>query len=566
MADAVTGMPDQAPPALDNRTRWAVMGAVLLTMFLSSLDQTVVGTALPRIVTDLKGAELYTWVVTSYLLASTITVPVYGKFSDIFGRKPMLLIGVALFLVGSGLSGLSQNMGQLIAFRTVQGLGAGAIFPLALAIIGDIFTARERGRYQGLFGAVFGLSFIVGPFVGGWITDNVSWHWVFYVNLPVGIAALAVLIAVLPNPARRTARIADLDYLGVVLFSAGVVPLLIGLTNKGQTAAGGGLYDWTDPRVGGLIVLGLVILAAFVFNESRAREPIVPLDLFRGRDYSASMAAVFLFGVAMFSAVIFMPRFYQTVRGVSATASGYYIWPLLVGLMGGSIGSGLVISRIGRYKWILVGSTVVMIAGAVLMTRLTASIADWTLWGYMLLLGLGLGPPMAGFTVVVQNAVRLDRMGAATSTLTFFRQVGGSVGLAVADTVFASAFSDRLPLRLADQGVPQALISVVTRLGGALQGVGNLAAILHTALPAQLQSLVPKIVAGVNNALAESIAQIFWITVVAAVLAFGCTLLLRDQKLRGAEDLRREMVTGGTPARPAPSAPGAGPAPAPAES
>src|SRR5262245_24816958 len=219
---------------LEARARWAVLGAILLTMFLASLDQTVVGTALPRIVTDLQGASLYSWVVTSYLLSSTVVVPVYGKFSDVFGRKPMLLTGVLLFLAGSWLSGLSQNMTELIGFRAVQGLGAGAIFPVALAIIGDLFSARERGRYQGLFGAVFGLSFIVGPLIGGWITDHVSWHWVFYVNLPVGVAALVVLATALPNPGRRQASVRDLDYLGIVLFSAGVVPLLLGLTNKGM--------------------------------------------------------------------------------------------------------------------------------------------------------------------------------------------------------------------------------------------------------------------------------------------------------------------------------------------
>src|SRR5256885_3494677 len=453
-----------APPgqpslmSLPPRRKLTIMGAVLLTMFLASLDQTVVGTALPRIVTDLNGASLYAWVVTAYLLASTVTVPIYGKFSDVFGRKVMLMIGVCIFLVGSGLCGASQNMNQLIAFRTVQGLGAGALFPIVLATIGDLYSPRERGRFQGLFGAVFGLSFIVGPFIGGWITDNISWHWVFYVNLPFGIASLIVLSITLPGIGRRTASARDLDYLGIVVFTGGVVPLMIGLSNKGYVNGQGQLPNWTDLTVGGLIILGLVILVGFVFVEMRAKEPIIPLDLFRGRDYSVSMAAVFVFGIAMFAAILFMPRFYQTVRGISATASGYYIWPLLVGLTGGSIGSGLLISRVGRYKWLMVGGGMLMVIGGYLLTRLSADISDWTLWAYMLILGFGIGPSLAGFTVVIQNLVPLKSLGVATSTLTFFRQIGASVGLAVAGTVFSTQFANRLPKTLAAHGVPEQAI------------------------------------------------------------------------------------------------------------
>ncbi len=396
---------------------------------------------------------------------------------------------------------------------------------------------------------MFGLSFIVGPLIGGWITDHVSWHWVFYVNVPVGIAALAVLVAALPNPGRRQASSRDLDYVGIALFSAGVVPLLLGLTNKGIADSSGQQYGWTDLRVGVVILLGVVILALFVFAESRAKEPIVPLDFFRGRDYSMSMAAVFLLGVAMFTAVIFMPRFYQTVRGASATASGYEIWPLLVGLMGGSIVSGQMISHFGRYKWILTGATVILIVGAFLMTRLTAGVSDWALWAWMLLFGLGLGPPLAGFTVAIQNAVRLDQLGVATSTLIFFRQVGGSVGLAIADTVFASSFSNQLPNSLAARGVPQQLVEQITRLGGALQGVGNVGSLLERALPAQLHPLIPNILAGINDAFAISVANLYWISLPAAGLALLCTLALRDLRLRGAAELRQELAPAPTPAR-----------------
>jgi EmrB/QacA subfamily drug resistance transporter len=293
-----------APPAVDPRARSAVLGAVLLVLFLSSLDQTIVGTALPRIVSELKGDNLYTWVVTSYLLTSTVTVPVYGKLSDVYGRKPMLLIGVTLFLIGSALSGLSQSMAQLIGFRGVQGLGAGALFPISLAIIGDLFTPKERGRYQGLFGAVFGLSFIVGPFLGGFLTDNVNWRWVFYVNLPVGVIALVVIATVLPNLGRRPGSARDIDYLGIAVLSACLVPLLIGLTEKGQYDSAGQLYPWLSWQVGGLILLSAVALGTFILVERRAKEPVIPLDLFRDRTSVGTYAAVLCLGFAMFTAVI----------------------------------------------------------------------------------------------------------------------------------------------------------------------------------------------------------------------------------------------------------------------
>ncbi len=524
--------------SLPARTKLTILGAILLTMFLASLDQTVVGTALPRIVTDLNGASLYAWVVSAYLLSSTVTVPIYGKFSDVFGRKVMLMIGVCLFLAGSWLSGASQNMNELVAFRAVQGLGAGALFPIVIAIIGDLYSPRERGRFQGLFGAVFALSFIVGPFIGGWITDHISWHWVFYVNVPFGIASLIVLALVLPSAGHRKASLRDLDYVGIVFFTAGVVPFMLGLTNKGNVTSSGQLASWTDLNVGGLIALGLVILVVFLFIESKAKEPILPLDLFRRRDYSVSMAAVFVFGIAMFAAVIFMPRFYQTVRGISATASGYYIWPLLVGLMGASIGTGLLISRLGRYKWIMVGGAAVMLVGGFLLTHLTAGVSDWELWSWMLILGLGIGPAMAGYTVVVQNAVPTNRLGVATSTLTFLRQIGASVGLAAAGTIFSSSFANRLPTNLAEEGVPQPVILQMVKLSGVLQNVGNGHALLEHMLPGPLQPLIPKVIAGTNNALALAIGDLFWITIVAGVLGLAFTLILRDLPLRSAAELR----------------------------
>ena len=432
---------DHAALDLPTAEKLVVVGAVMLGLFLGALDQTIVGVALPRIVSDLHGSDLYTWVVTAYLVTSTITVPIYGKLGDVFGRQRILVVGIVIFLIGSALSGLSQTMAELIAFRALQGLGAGALFPISLAVIGDLFTPRERGRYQGLFGAVFGVSFLVGPFLGGYITDKISWHWIFYVNLPVGVVALIAISTQLPNLKTAAARLVDLDYLGVVLFTAGVIPLLLGLTFKGLAAASGTLYSWTDPRVGGLILVSAVLFALFIVNEGRTKHPIIPLDLFTSRTLTAANIAVFMISCAMFGVVIFLPVYYQVVRGISATASGYSMWPLLLGLIGTSVGAGILMSRTGRYKLMLLIATGVLIVGTFLLTHLTASTPTPVLWLWLALVGLGIGPSMSIYTVVVQNAAPPERLGTATSTLTFLRQVGGAVGLAVAGTMFSQSLT-----------------------------------------------------------------------------------------------------------------------------
>ena len=295
---------------LSHRAKMEILGAVLLGLFLGALDQTIVGTALPKIVTDLGGNDLYGWVVTIYLLTSTISVPFYGKLSDIYGRRPMLMIGITLFLVGSALSGLSQEMWQLILFRGIQGLGAGALFPISLAVIGDLFTPAERGKYQGLFGAVFGISFIVGPALGGFLTDQVSWHWVFYVNLPIGLISLYVIWRLLPTIKAKNAT-RTFDYLGALIFTIAIGFLLVGLTNKGGIHVVDGknvANDWADLAVGGFIAIGLALSVLFVFVESRAKEAIVPLDLWRNRTYVSSMLSTFLVSFGFFGAIIFLPR------------------------------------------------------------------------------------------------------------------------------------------------------------------------------------------------------------------------------------------------------------------
>src|SRR6476659_174512 len=312
-SQAIPGFVDRAPVGLPHPVRMRILGAVMVGVFLAALDQTVVGTALPRIITDLGGNSLYTWAFTAYLLTSPISGPLYGKLSDLFGRRPIFLFGIGVFMIGSLLAGLSQEMWQLVAARGIQGLGAGALFPIALAVIGDLFAPSERGRYQGLFGAVFGLSVLVGPAIGGIITDTIGWPFVFFLNLPIGAFVFTVVWRYLPSYHLGGER-TKIDYLGAALFTGALVPILVGLTNKGTA-------DWTDPAVGGLILVGALILLLFVWAETRAPEPIVPLDQFRLRSFTISVAAVFLAAFGFFATVVFLPRWFQVVAGASATES-----------------------------------------------------------------------------------------------------------------------------------------------------------------------------------------------------------------------------------------------------
>ena len=541
---------DDAPIQIDHRARMEILGAILLTMFLSALDQTVVGTALPRIVTDLKGNELYVWVVTVYLLAATVTGPIYGKLSDLFGRRPMMMIGVSLFLAGSLLCGLSQEMWQLILFRGIQGLGAGAIFPIALAVIGDLFSPRERGKYQGLFGGVFALSSIIGPALGGFLTDAISWHWVFLVNLPLGIVALVVLWRLLP-PVRHPEAVRSIDYLGAAVFTAALVPLLIGLTNKQ-------FGEWTDPQVGGLIAIGLLLSAVFVWVESRAAEPILPLELFRSRTVTGSIIATFLITFGFFGAIIFIPRWFQFVLGSSATESGYQMLPLMVGVIGSSIGSGLIVARTGRYKWMTVGAVLTSVIGLFLLTGIRADTPVTLVWLGMFIAGLGIGPSFAIFTTVVQSAVAPRMLGAATSSLTFFRQVGGSVGLAIAGTIFGSSFANEVPRELASHGVPQPIIDGFSGAGASSQadltnvgvdlGQQILSSVPEQARPA-VEPFIGQIVTAIHQAFSVSIASTMWVAVFAAMAAaVVVALVVPELELRG----RTWPESGRSPAPPIP--------------
>ncbi len=523
-----------AHPAVEisPRARFQVLGAILLALLLGALDQTIVGTALPRIVTDLQGNDLYTWVVAIYLLTSTISVPFYGKLSDFYGRKPMLIFGVVVFLVGSALSGLSQTMWQLILFRGVQGIGAGSLFPISLAVIGDLFTPAERGKYQGLFGAVFGLAALVGPALGGVITDTIGWHWIFYINLPIGLLSLLVVSRVLPS-LNRPRHALNLDWVGALVFVAAMIPLLVGLTNSQSSG-------WTSPEVGGLLLLAAILIPAFIYIETRVKEPIVPLNLFRDRTYAGSVLATFFAAFGFFSATIFLPRFYQVVKGDSATVSGYELFPLLLGVILASVVSGQVVARTGKYKTMLVGSVVLVGVGSLLFTNLTANTGLWSIILWQFVLGVGIGPTLAVFTIVVQNAVPFNKLGVATSSIAFFRQIGGTVGLSIAGSLFGTQVAAEIPTRLIASGVPQQVVSGFQGAGfdqNSLLGVGSsLGTQVLAGLPAQAQQAVqpyiPRIVTSIYEAISVSIGSTFWLSLGASVLALVAVLVIRELPLR----------------------------------
>ena len=539
---------DRAPIELPHRVRLEILGAVLLGILLAALDQTIVGTALPTIVTELEGNDVYVWAFTAYLLTATVSGPLYGKLSDIFGRRPIFLFGVAVFLIGSLLCAISGTMWQFLLFRGIQGLGAGALFPVALAIIGDIFAPSERGKYQGFFGAVFGISSIIGPAIGGLLTDNFSWHWIFIVNIPLGIVVLYIIWRTLPT---RRLEGADrhVDYLGAALLVAALVPILIGFTNKQ-------FGEWTDPEVGGLIAVGLAVAAVFVWAESRAHEPIVPLGLFRIRTFTASVMAMFLAAMGFFAAIAFLPRWFQFVNGSSATESGYQILPLLAGLIISAISAGQIVSRTGRYKALILGALVTLAAGLFLLTNIRPDTPLPILWLWMLVAGLGVGPSFAVFTLAVQNAVPVRDLGTATSGVTLFQQVGGTVGLAITGTIFGSTLLEEVPKQLTSAGVPAQFadrfasddassFNDLTQLGDL--GAAILARV-EEPFRAVVEPLIPQIVDGIHTAFSIATGATFLVGIVTALLAAAVVAVLMPAGQIGESEAERgERLTGAAP-------------------
>jgi len=526
-----TAFVDKPPIELPHPVRMRILFMVMIGVFLAALDQTVVGTALPRIITDLGGNDLYTWAFTAYLLTSTISGPLYGKLSDLFGRRPIFLFGIGIFMVGSLLAGLSQEMWHLIGARGIQGLGAGALFPIALAVIGDLFSPSERGRYQGLFGAVFGLSVLIGPAIGGLLTDTVGWPFVFFFNLPIGAVVFYVVWRNLPSYHLGGDK-PVIDYVGAALFTAALVPILIGLTNK-QSA------DWTDPIVGGLILVGLVIGIVFLVAEARAREPIVPLELFRIRSFSISVAAFFLASFGFLAAVVFLPRWFQVVNGSSATESGYQILPLLGGLIISATAAGQLVARTGRYKALIFAALVTMAAGLWLLTNLRADTPIPLVWLWMFITGIGVGPSFAVFTLIVQNSVPIQRLGTATSNLTFFQSVGGTIGLAITGTIFGTTLAAEAPRQLVAAGVPPELAAAGGGQLDAATGVGDLGAAILAQVPeafrAQVEPFIPAIVDAIHQAVSIATASTFYVGVAASLLAALLVAGLKEVRMGASE-------------------------------
>jgi EmrB/QacA subfamily drug resistance transporter len=432
---------------------------VMLGMLVAVLNQTIVATALPTIVTDLGGVEHYSWVFSAYMLGSTVTVPVYGRLSDIYGRRRFFAIGIVVFMAGAVLGSLSGSMTMLIAARAVQGLGAGALIPLAIIVIGDLVPPSERGRWQGLTGAVIGVASVLGPFTGGWIVDHTSWRWVFLVSLPVGVLALAVVMATLRIPAHPDTR-RDVDYVGAGLLVAGVSAVLL------ATVWGGEAYPWGSPEVVGAFAFGAVVLAVFLWHERRVEHPIVPVFLFRDRVVSAACLAGFSVGVAMFGAIMFVPLFVQGALGASATNSGVALTPLMLGMILTSVGSGQVIARTGRYRWALLAGPVVMAAGFLALASLDEHSTLGSAVAATIVLGLGLGLLMQNLVLVVQNAAPTHALGAATGATQFTRQMGGALGVTIMGAILAA-------------GLPAGAAAVAGPAAGGGGSPATLAAAIH---------------------------------------------------------------------------------------
>jgi EmrB/QacA subfamily drug resistance transporter len=530
-ASAVTIASQEPQPLSETLGRgrvFSILIGVILGMLLAALDQTIVGTALPRIVANLGGLEHYAWVVTAYLLASTVSIPIYGKLSDIYGRRIIFILGMIIFLAGSALAGTSQNMTQLIIYRGIQGLGAGAMMPIAMAIIGDIFSPAERGKWQGLIVAVFGLASIIGPTLGGWITDNWGWRWVFYVNMPVGIIAILTAGFVLPKFVNKRKHI--IDYLGVVTLIAGFVPLLLAFSWAGTQ------YAWGSWQIISLFAFSAVMLVIFFLIEMRAAEPIISPRLFKNSIFLVSVIAMLLVSAGLFGAILYLPLFVQGVLGDSATNSGIVLTPLMIGFMVSSIVGGQLLSRTGRYKILAMIGFTIAAAGMFLLSRMSVTTSEGEVVRNMLITGLGMGVMMSLFTIVVQNAFPYRQLGEVTASLTFFRSIGSTVGVAVMGTIMTNAFQNAMQsnipallkrivpaARLAQLENPQLLLApdVVAKIQHGFATLGPQGLVIFRQL-----------IEAIRVSLSTAITNVFFLGFIIMVLGFVTVLFLREIPLR----------------------------------
>jgi EmrB/QacA subfamily drug resistance transporter len=499
----------------------------MMALLLASLDQTIVGTALPRIVAELNGLQFYSWVITAYLVMSTTTVPIAGKLGDLFGRKPFLLAGMVGFVLASALCGWAQNMAELVTFRGIQGLFGGILFASVFTVIADLYPPARRARVQGLFGGVFGLSSIVGPLTGGWITEHLGWRWAFYVNLPIGVIAVLLVAAALPY-VRSRASWRDIDFAGAATLTAGLVPLLTALSITRDHA-------WTSPEVSGLLAFALLMLAAFVVIELRVAQPIVPFGLFKNNVFAISMLVGFLSSVGMFSGIVFAPLLFQGVLGVTITNSGLLLTPMMLGVIGSSVAAGQLMFRIRHYRYIgTVGAAIIMLA-LYLLSRVTPQTSELAVSLNLVLLGAGIGVTFPIYITAVQSALPREFLGVGTSQLQFWRNVGGTVTSAV----FGSYLANRLPHAVA-QEVARVAVPPGARLprfdsssAQTLFDPAHLAA-MRAQLPPQALPVFEQMLGAVRVALAHTLSEIFLLACLISSLALIATVLLKEVPLQQA--------------------------------
>jgi EmrB/QacA subfamily drug resistance transporter len=497
---------DHAPTGEEHRRILVVMGALMLGMILAALDQTIVSTALPTIAGDLHGLNHLSWVVTAYLLTTTISTPLWGKLGDLYGRKKLFQLSIVIFLVGSVLSGVSQNMLELIAFRAIQGVGAGGLMVGSQAIIGDVIPARQRGRYMGYFGALFGVTSVAGPLLGGLFTQHLSWRWIFYINVPIGIVALFVIGAVLHIPVRRVHH--NIDWVGISLLSAAVTVIIL------VTTWGGAQYAWGSPTIIAFSAVGAALVAAFCIVETRVAEPIIPLTLFKNRTFSSASGVGFIIGFAMFGAIVYLPLYLQTVHGASPTASGLELLPLVAGMLCTFILSGRLVTRTGRYKIFPMVGSLVLTGGLALLSRLGPHTTFSVAAIYMFVVGLGVGLVQQVLVVAVQNAVPYAQLGVATSTATFFRTIGGAFGV----SALGAIFDGRLIATLSKHATAGQLKLIS---GGSV-----------TANPEQIDHLPLAQRVVFIDAFSHALRDVFLVAVPFGVLAFILSWIMKEIPLR----------------------------------